>query len=222
VGVTVGRLQVELLSIVFVQGLCSDGSLLPPVQAYTKITTKHDFKSNSDLSSVSGYTCSKLLGYNNGGNWMMNFLGVGQPLAKDAAGTPLKLNCAAIPPTYVALGYGGVTGGAVDALNFIMGPAARDNSTTIPPGAAAASPASTQPPPPTATKSPKPAALPAPTAPGPAVPAAAAQLSTGAIVGIAVSGLAAVSLTLAIITIAYKVSRWVHEHKKVAGKKLPP
>jgi hypothetical protein len=165
------------LSIVFVQARCSDGSLLPPIQAYTKVSTKHDQESNSDLSSASGYTCSKLLGYNNGGNWMMNFLGVGQPLAKDAAGTPLKLSCAAVPPSYVAIGYGGVTGGAVDAINFVMGPAATNSSTTAPPpGAAAASPAPTQP-------------LAPSNAPAPAAPPAAAPLGTGAIAGIVVSGL---------------------------------
>jgi hypothetical protein len=188
-----------LLSIVFVQARCSDGSLLPPIQAYTKVATKHDQESNSDLSSASGYTCSKLLGYNNGGNWMMNFMGVGQPLAKDAAGTPLKLNCAAVPPSYVAIGYGGVTGGAVNAINFVMGPAATNSSTTAPPlGAAAASPAPTQPP----------------------APPAAVSLGPGAIAGIVVSGLVAVST---VITIAYKVWRWMHEHKNVAaaGKQLP-
>jgi hypothetical protein len=200
-----------LLSIVFTQACCSDGSLLPPIQAYTKIATTHDQDSNSGLSAASGYTCSKLLGYNNGGNWMMNFMGVGQPLAKDAAGTPLKLDCAAVPPSYVAIRYGGVTGGAVDAINFIMGPgpAATNSSTTATSGAVAGSPAPTLPLAASEDKASEAAGSPT------AVP-----LSPGAIAGVAVSGLVAVST---VITIAYKVWRWVHEHKHAAaaGQKLP-
>jgi hypothetical protein len=109
-----------LLSIVFVQARCSDGSLLAPIRGGSAEDAKHDSQSNSGLSSASGYTCSRLLGYNNGGNWMMNFLGVGQQPADDPAGKGLQLDCARVPQDYVAVGYSAFTGAAVDAIKFVM------------------------------------------------------------------------------------------------------
>uniref|UniRef100_A0A383VK75 Uncharacterized protein n=1 Tax=Tetradesmus obliquus TaxID=3088 RepID=A0A383VK75_TETOB len=74
------------------------------------------------------------------------FLGVGQQLTQDEAGTPLKINCSKVPKSFVAVGYSAVTGAAVDAVNFVMAAVPAGNSTaagtTAPPGSPAAAPAS--------------------------------------------------------------------------------
>jgi hypothetical protein len=185
-----------LLSIVSIQARCSDGSLLPPIEGSTPVSAKHNASSTPELSSSSGYSCSKLHGYNNGGNWIMNFLGVGQQLAQDDAGRPLKFDCSKVPPAYVAVGYSGYTGFAVDAINVMMAAPPTGN------GTASFSPA------PTATTA----------AASPASEESPAKLSTGAIVGIVTSSLVGLS---AIVAIAYNLWKWVNKHRLVAAKHLP-
>lgn len=198
-----------LLSVVFIQARCSDGSFLSPIKAGTKASVKHDYQSRSGLSSLTGYSCAKIWGYNNGGNWMMNFLGVGQQLAQDGAGTPLQLKCSTIPTSYVAVGYSAYTGSAVDGINLMMAAVPSSNSTVAatiaaPPG------------------SPEAAAAAAPPAPAAAAATAVRQeatsvkLSTGAIAGIAASALVGLS---ALMTIAYRAWMWNNEQKLAAGMK---
>lgn len=117
-----------LLSIVFIQARCSNGKLLAPITAGTAASVKHDNRSDSGLSSPSGYPCSRILGFNSNGNWMINFLGVGQRVATSAEGTPLKVNCTGIPPSHVAVGYSACTGDAVDAIDLKMAAVPKKNS----------------------------------------------------------------------------------------------
>ena len=188
-----------LLSVVSVQGQCSDGMYLPALTCGTKVEKKHDYESDSSLRSAKGYTCAQLFGYNNRGNWMMNFLGVGQALSDDPAGTPLKLNCGQVPPAHVAVGYSGRSFGALDALNFVMAPLPELPSPTPSPG-------------PSPAPSPSPVVV--PPVPSPP-PSPQSPLGIGAIIGIAASAFVGVS---ALLTMAYTSWKWWNKRKLVAAK----
>lgn len=110
-------------SVVLLRAECSDGSRLRSLGSGTQPVVVHKYKENGKLRSATGYTCSQLLGYNIG--WMVQFLGAGP---KDPYASPLTLNCSAIPASYVAVGFAGIGGMAVDAIKVIMAPATASRS----------------------------------------------------------------------------------------------
>jgi len=114
-----------LPSVVLLRAECSDGSLLRSLGSGTQPVVLHKYKSNGKLRSATGYTCSQLWGYNSG--WMVQFLGAGPKDPPDDA-SPLTLNCSVIPASYVAVGFAGITGMAVDAIKVIMAPATASRS----------------------------------------------------------------------------------------------
>jgi len=112
--------HVRWLSVVYVKGICTDGTALPGVEGFTPATVNYDYRSNSDLKSTDGYSCARLLegSYSNGQDFMMSFMGIGQKLRDNPVGKPFKLACNCIPWLHVAVGYSGSPGRAVDGLDF--------------------------------------------------------------------------------------------------------
>lgn len=122
--------RIPLLSIVSIQGRCSNGTALPAIAGRNQASEKYDLNRHPSLSSPSGYSCLELEGYYynlcRGGSWFMNFLGVGQELANGKAGSFLQFNCPpnSGPTEYVAVGYAGYSGAVADAINLMMAPVA--------------------------------------------------------------------------------------------------
>lgn len=206
--------RIPLLSIVSIQGRCSDGTALPAIAGRNQASEKYDLNRHPSLSSPSGYSCLELEGYYynlcRGGSWFMNFLGVGQELANGKAGSFLQFNCPpnSGPTEYVAVGYAGYSGAVADAINLMMAPVAVPTSnltnatTTATPGSSAAVP----------SPSPETAGT-AATAATPGAPPS--KPSTGVMIGIAASCLVGLS---AIVATAYRSWRWALDKKHVAGR----
>lgn len=113
---------VPLPAVVFLQGSCSDGTMLGAITSSAEPHTKHDSVSNPLLKSTSGYNCSQLQVASNvnGARWLKRFLGTGD-LVTDLTDTrPLNLSCASIDASDVAVGYQAKTGAAIDAVRFRM------------------------------------------------------------------------------------------------------
>jgi hypothetical protein len=212
---------VALPSVLSVQAVCSDGEKLGSIRGYDYNAVLRNASTDSGLQDPDGFNCDRLKkgSYNMERNWMMSFMyaTIYQQKPDDyPGGRPVKLNCNQIPPWYVAVGYIGAAGDAVDGLKFIMAPSPKlspspaphktDNTQTH---AAAFTTGE--------TKGPA-----APTAPAPApAPAAASAsvdpkaLSMGTWIGIAASCLVGLS---ALVAIAYNVWKWRNKHKLVAAK----
>jgi hypothetical protein len=123
-------------SIVSIQAFCSDGALLTAIKGRNSATdvddiTLQDIAVLPGAVTSFGFECSQLRGCNNqwDAGWMTDFFQVRQTAM--ATCKPLQLSCGSIPPDYVAVGYEGFTGDAVDAVNFLMAP--RSTATTLSP-----------------------------------------------------------------------------------------
>lgn len=219
---TAGSEKLVLRSVVSIQAICSDGEPLDAITGSAQPAQQHDSKSSGALTSPTGYSCSTLVqgSYNNGGNWMMSFMSVGQTLAKEPAAKPITLKCSRIPASYVAVGYRGAAGNAVDGLNFLMAPfpqqapSSNKSSATEPAGgnSSAAGPDTKAP---NSSGPAPPPAAPVPAPAGATAPADPKTLSIGAWIGIGASCLVGVS---ALVTIAYNLWKWRNKRMLVAAK----
>jgi hypothetical protein len=111
------------LAVVSLEPRCSDGRSLQAL-AGDKAVEQHDVVSKSSLNASAGYSCANLVdgSYNNVDNFLATFMYFGQLKERGTNLKPVQFICYNIPADYVAVGYSGAAGMAVDGLKFIMAP----------------------------------------------------------------------------------------------------